>query len=239
MRGKLYIVGTPIGNLQDITLRAVETLKMVDYIACEDTRVTKVLLSSLDIKGKKIISYHNHNEIPSTKGILELLENNNNVALVSDAGMPMIADPGFNLLKEVKSGEFDFEIIPGVSAVTTSIVMSGLGPNFTFLGFPKNTKSQMTNQIKNITSGTYIFFIAPHKLLFTLETLHDHFQGKEKVFLCKELTKKFEEHFQGTAQELIDKLPETIKGEFTLVFSIEKVKKEKVNKYQKNSINKI
>ncbi len=239
MKGKLYIVGTPIGNLQDITLRAIQTLKEVDYIACEDTRVTKILLSSLNIQGKKIISYHNHNEIPSTKGILELLEKNNNVALVSDAGMPMIADPGFNLLKEVKKEGFNFEIIPGVSAVTTSIVISGLGPNFTFLGFPKNTKSQMANQIKNIISGTYIFFIAPHKLLFTLETLHEQFNGKEKVVLCKELTKKFEEHFEGTAQELINNLPQNIKGEFTLVFTIEKVKKEKINKYQKNSINKI
>lgn len=233
MKGKLYIVGTPIGNLKDITLRAIETLNFVDYIACEDTRVTKVLLASLNIKGKKIISYHNHNEIPSTKGILELLSNDNNVALVSDAGMPMIADPGFNLLKEIKSGGFDFEVIPGVSAVTTSIAMSNLGPEFTFLGFPKNKKSQMIGQIKNIISGTFIFFIAPHKLLFTLQTLHEQFGGKEKIFLCKELTKKFEEYFEGTAQELIDKLPENVKGEFTLIFSIQKEKKEKINKYQK------
>lgn len=234
MKGKLFIVGTPIGNLKDITLRAIETLNMVDYIACEDTRVTKVLLSSLNIKNKKIISYHNHNEIPSTKGILDLLENNNNVALVSDAGMPIIADPGFNLLKEVKASNLSFEVIPGVSALTTSIAMSSLGPDFTFLGFPKNKKSQMINQIKNITTGTYIFFIAPHKLLFTLEVLNEQFKGKEKIFLCKELTKKFEEYFDGTAQELINKLPENIKGEFTLIFSIEKIKREKINKYQKN-----
>ncbi len=233
MKGKLYIVGTPIGNLKDITLRAIETLKTVNYIACEDTRVTKVLLNSLDIKGKKIISYHNHNEIPSTKGILELLNNGNDVALVSDAGMPLIADPGFNLLKEIKRNKMDFEIIPGVSALTTSIVMSGFGPDFTFLGFPKNKKNQMISQIKNITSGTYIFFVAPHKLLFTLETLNEQYQGKEKIFLCKELTKKFEEHFDGTAKELIDILPENIKGEFTLIFSIEKEKREKVNKYKK------
>lgn len=233
MKGKLFIVGTPIGNLKDITLRAIETLNIVDYIACEDTRVTKILLASLNIKNKKIISYHNYNEIPSTKGIIELLNNNNSVALVSDAGMPIIADPGFNLLKEIKIGEFDFEVIPGVSALTTSIVMSSLGPDFTFLGFPKNKKSQMVNQIKNITDGTYVFFIAPHKLLFTLEVLDECFQGKEKIFLCKELTKKFEEYFEGTAKELISKLPENIKGEFTLVFSIEKAKREKINKYQK------
>ncbi len=233
MKGKLYIVGTPIGNLKDITLRAIETLQKVNYIACEDTRVTKVLLNSLDIKGKKIISYHNHNEIPSTKGILELLNSGNDIALVSDAGMPLIADPGFNLLKEIKINKFDFEIIPGVSALTTAMVMSGFGPDFTFLGFPKNKKNQMVNQIKNITNGTYVFFIAPHKLLFTLETLDQQYQGKEKIFLCKELTKRFEEHLNGTARELIDILPENIKGEFTLVFCIEKERKEKINKYEK------
>ncbi|MGL5205866.1 MAG: 16S rRNA (cytidine(1402)-2'-O)-methyltransferase [Metamycoplasmataceae bacterium] len=233
MKNKLFIVGTPIGNLKDITLRAIETLRDVDYIACEDTRVTKVLLASLNIKNKKIISYHNYNEIPSTKGIIELLNNGNSVALVSDAGMPLIADPGFNLLKEIKERGFSFEIIPGVSALTTSIAISSLGPNFTFLGFPKNKKSQMVNQIKDITSGTYIFFIAPHKLIFTLQTLNEHFEGNEKIFLCKELTKKFEEHFEGTAGELLNKLPENIKGEFTLIFSIEGRKKEKINKYPK------
>ncbi|MGL6124983.1 MAG: 16S rRNA (cytidine(1402)-2'-O)-methyltransferase [Metamycoplasmataceae bacterium] len=233
MKGKLYIVGTPIGNLKDITLRAIETLNIVDYIACEDTRVTKVLLNSLNIKDKKIISYHNYNEIPSTNGILELLSNGNNVALVSDAGMPIIADPGFNLLKEIKNKKFDFEIIPGVSALTTAIVMSSFGPDFTFLGFPKNKKSQMVNQIGNITSGTFIYFVAPHKLVFTLETLKEQFKGREKIFLCKELTKKFEEYFEGTAEELLNQLPENIKGEFTLIFSIEKKTKEKINKYPK------
>lgn len=232
MKGKLYIVGTPIGNLQDITLRAIETLKMVDYIACEDTRTTKGLLNFLEIKYKKLISYHNFNEVTSTKGIIELLNNNKNVALVSDAGMPMIADPGFNLLKDIKEQKINFEIIPGVSALTTSMVVSGLGPDFTFLGFPKNKKSQMISQIKDIISGTYVFFVAPHKLLFTLEALSEIFGGQENVFLGKELTKKFEEHFYGTAKELIDKMPENIKGEFTLVFSIKKRKKEKINKYK-------
>ncbi|MGL5204772.1 MAG: 16S rRNA (cytidine(1402)-2'-O)-methyltransferase [Metamycoplasmataceae bacterium] len=233
MKSKLFIVGTPIGNLKDITLRAIETLNAVDYIACEDTRVTKILLTSLNIKNKKIISYHNHNEVSSTSGIIELLNNGHSVALVSDAGMPIIADPGFNLLKMVKEKGFKFEVIPGVSALTTSIAMSSLGPNFTFLGFPKNKKNQMINQIKNITSGTFIFFIAPHKLIFTLETLNEQFKGKEKIFLCKELTKKFEEYFEGNAKELIKELPENIKGEFTLIFSIKKERKEKTNKYPK------
>lgn len=232
MTGKLYIVGTPIGNLEDITLRAIKTLNEVDYIACEDTRKTKILLKYFDIKGKKIISYHNFNELPSTKGIIELLKSNNKVALVSDAGMPIIADPGFNLLKEAKEQEIDFEIIPGVSALTTSIAISGFSSNFTFLGFPKNKKEAMINQIKNIDSGTYVFFIAPHKLLFTLEILNQIFEGTEKIFIGKELTKKFEEHFYGTASELIAKMPENIKGEFTLIFSIKKIKREKINKYK-------
>ncbi len=235
MKGKLFIVGTPIGNLQDITLRAIETLKAVDYIACEDTRTSKVLLNFLKIKDKKIISYHNFNEVASSKGIIELLNNKKNVALISDAGMPMIADPGFNLLKEIKKNDFSFEIIPGISALTTSIVISGLGPNFTFLGFPKNKKSQMISQINQITNGTYIFFIAPHKLLFTLEILNEVFNGQESIFLGKELTKKFEEHFYGTAKEIIMKMPKVIKGEFTLIFSIPKLKKEKINKYRKNN----
>lgn len=232
MKGKLFVIGTPIGNLRDITLRAIDTLNFVDYIACEDTRVTKVLLNALDIKNKKLISYHNFNEIASTNGIIELMNKNFNIALVSDAGMPMIADPGFNLLKEVKDLGLDFEIIPGVSALTTSIAISGLGPDFTFLGFPKNKKSQMISQIKDIKNGTYVFFIAPHKLLFTLEALDETFKGNETIFLAKELTKKFEEHFYGSAKELIQKMPKNIKGEFTLVFSILKIKKERKNKYK-------
>lgn len=231
---KLFIVGTPIGNFKDITLRAIETLKEVDVIACEDTRVTKKLLDHFEIKNKKLISYHNFNEKKSANGIISLIQNDNkSIALVSDAGMPTIADPGFNLIEEAKLNNIEFEIIPGISALTTTIVASSMGPEFTFLGFGKQTKEQMKNQIKNLQEGVYIYFIAPHKIINLLEAIKEFHPDNHKIFIGRELTKIHETFYEGIVDEIIEEVNSKLKGEFTLVLKIKKTKKEKVNKYKK------
>lgn len=233
METKLFIVGTPIGNMDDITLRGIKTLQNVDVIACEDTRTTLKLLKHFNIINKKLISYHNFNERQSTKGIIKLIKNGNIVALVSDAGMPTISDPGFQLIECAKKEGIKFEIIPGVSAITTSIVASSLGPEFTFLGFGKNKKEQLNNQIKNLSSGTYIIFSAPHKILFLIETLNK-WHKNINICIANELTKKFEKFYFGSPDEILSVLRKNIRGEYTIVFKIDKIKKEKINKYKKD-----
>ncbi|TNK83091.1 16S rRNA (cytidine(1402)-2'-O)-methyltransferase [Mycoplasmopsis pullorum] len=227
---KLYLVGTPIGNLEDITIRATKTLEFVDVIACEDTRVTLKLLNALGISHKKLITYNNFNEKNGSKGILKLIQENNlNVALVSDAGMPIVSDPGFEVLRQAKSAGVEFELIPGVSAVTTAFALSSLSNTFTFCGFIKDKSQQRINSLSKLTEGTYIYFVSPHKILNVLTDITTVFQGQESIFLAKELTKMYEEFFEGTAQNIFDTLSqrEVIKGEFTLVLKIPKIKRNK------------
>lgn len=229
---KLFIVGTPIGNINDITLRAIQVLKDVDVIACEDTRVTKKFLDLLEIKNKKLISYHNFNEKNSSNGIISLILNENKkVALVSDAGMPTIADPGFILIQDAKKNNIDFDIIPGVSALTTVLAASTMGTNFTFLGFGKQTKEQMKNQIKTLNPGIYVFFVAPHKLINFLDAINEYHFSTHKIFIGRELTKIHQSFYEGTSEEIKEQIKNEIKGEISLVLKIEKQKKEKVNKY--------
>ena len=238
---KLFIVGTPIGNFEDITLRALETLKNVDVIACEDTRVTQKLLNHFNIKNKKLISYHNFNEYQSAKGIIDLIKNKNqNVALVSDAGMPTISDPGFSLIELAKQEEINFSIIPGVSALTTSMALSSLGPEFTFLGFGKQKKEQLQNQISKLDVGTYVFFVAPHKIEYFLDVI-DFLKIDHKIFVGREMTKIHETFYEGKANEIKKELIDNnqLKGEFTLILRILKVKKEKINKYASLSSKKL
>lgn len=233
MDKKLFIVATPIGNFNDITLRALETLKNVDVIACEDTRVTLKLLNHFKISDKKLIAYHNFNEKNSAQGIIDLInKTNKSVALVSDAGMPIISDPGFVLIELAKKENIPFEIVPGVSALTMAICASGLGSEFTFLGFGKPKKQQLVNQIKELIPGTYVFFSAPHKIEFLLETIDQEIEH-HKLFVGREMTKKFETFYYGNAKEIKEQLKDSLMGEFTLVLKIEKLKKEKSNKYQK------
>ena len=224
---KLFIIGTPIGNIKDITLRAIETLKKVDIIACEDTRVTRKLLSHYKIQNKKLISYHNNNEKKSTKGIIKLLSENKVVGLVSDAGMPVISDPGFEIIKEVIKNNFEFELIPGVSALTHALVLANMDVNFKFLGFLKPKSIQRQNQLKKLEPGTYITFVSPHKLKKQLSDMESVFGNNINIFLGKELTKKFENHYRGTPSEILKKLQNNVKGEFTMVFKVKKSKKVK------------
>lgn len=218
--GILYIVGTPIGNLADMTYRAVTTLKLVNYIACEDTRTSKKLLDHYQIENKTLIAYHNFNEPKSTATIIKLLQAGNDVALISDAGMPTIADPGFYLIREAKKARIKISIIPGVSALTSAMALSNLGPEFTFLAFGKNTRAQAAKQIASFAPGTYVFFIAPHKLEFLLDQLDLlHFE-KHQICLAKEMTKIHEQFFYGTAAEIKQQLSGIYKGEFTICIKI-------------------
>ena len=227
---KLYIVGTPIGNMKDITLRALETLKSVDIIACEDTRVTRKLLSYYEISDKKLIAYHDKNEKHSASGIVKLLKEGQMVAIVSDAGMPTINDPGFEAIRQALNNDIEIEIIPGVSATTTAIALSNLDTHFTFLGFLKPKTIQRQNQLKKLTPGSYVAFLSPHRLMGELEDLKTIFGPDLKMFLGRELTKKFESHYRGNVVDVIEAVKEHVKGEFTVVFEIQR---KKVNKYAK------
>lgn len=228
---KLYIVGTPIGNIRDITLRALDVLKEVHIIACEDTRVTKNLLSKFDLLvDKKLIAYHDKNEKASAKGIVELLKSGQDVALVSDAGMPVINDPGYEVIREALKEDVQIEVIPGVSATLMTLVLSNFDTHFKFDGFLKPKSGQRVNQLKELEPGTHIFFVSPHQLMESLEDVKVALGEDTNVFLGRELTKMYETHYRGTIVEVMDKVKDEIKGEFTMAIE---VKKRKVNKYAK------
>ncbi|MDZ7293747.1 16S rRNA (cytidine(1402)-2'-O)-methyltransferase [Mycoplasmopsis pulmonis] len=217
---KIYIVGTPIGNLSDITLRALETLKKVDYIACEDTRVSKILLNHYQIN-KPLFSYHKFNEKAKLNYIFELIELGNDVALISDSGMPVISDPGFLLIREAKKKNIEFEVIPGVSAFTMAFVKSSFPLPFSFLGFLNDKTGKRKNELKKLVAGiSYISYVSKYKLIQTLKDLKEVFALNVEVFLTRELTKKFENDYSGTIDEIIEQLGQNIKGEFTLIFFI-------------------
>ncbi|GKX68062.1 16S rRNA (cytidine(1402)-2'-O)-methyltransferase [Inconstantimicrobium mannanitabidum] len=217
--GKLYIVPTPIGNLGDITLRALQVLKDSDYVAAEDTRQTLKLLNHFEIK-KSLISYHQHNEQGKSLDLLSILKEGKNVALVSDAGTPGISDPGSVIIKKCIEENIDFEVLPGATAITTALVNSGLDTRgFLFKGFlPRENKERnpIISDIKNLKE-TLIFYEAPHRLLETLTFLSDGL-GNRQIAVCRELTKLHEEIYRGTIEAAIEyfknKAP---RGEFVLV----------------------
>ncbi|MCU4117135.1 16S rRNA (cytidine(1402)-2'-O)-methyltransferase [Mycoplasma zalophi] len=233
---KFYIVGTPIGNLKDITYRAIETLKNVDIILCEDTRNSKILLDFYEIK-KPLMSYHNFNEEIMAKKTINLIKNENkSVALISDAGMPVISDPGFEIIKQCYESDIDVEVISGPTALIHAVIKANFSSQFSFLGFLKDKSEQRINQLKKLDYGVYVAYISPHKLLRSLEDFEKVFNEQEcKIFLIKEMTKKFETFYTGTAKEVLSQLNNNTKGEFVIVFNIQKPKHLKVNKYEKFS----
>jgi len=229
--GKLYLVPTPIGNLKDITLRALETLKEADIIAAEDTRQTLKLLNHFEIK-KSLISYHKFNEQFKSDKIIDLLMEGKNVALVSDAGTPGISDPGSVIVQRCIEKMIDFEVLPGATAITTALVYSGLDTTkFLFRGFlPRENKERkiIVNELIQ-SQETLIFYEAPHRLIDTLEFLQETF-GDRKIAVCRELTKLYQEIYRGTIKEavlyFIEKKP---RGEFVLVLEgkkLEEIKEE-------------
>lgn len=196
--GTLYIVSTPIGNLKDITLRAIATLKDVDYILCEDTRVTGRLLNNFEIS-KKMVSFSDFNEQLRIAAVISDLEAGKNVALVSDAGTPLISDPGYKLVRELIARGIMIESIPGPSAAMAALTVSGLPPDkFFFVGYlPKKDgkrKEILKNivQVKNLLSSTVILYESPYRLLTTLSDIQETF-GNVDIVVCRELTKLHEE----------------------------------------------
>lgn len=217
MSGILYLVATPIGNLDDITLRAINTLKEVDFIAAEDTRHSLKLLNHLNIS-KPLISYHRHNENIKSDLLIDKLLDNKNIALITDAGTPIISDPGEEIVKIALEKNIKVVPIPGACALITALISSGLNASsFSFLGFlPLNKKNrkQKLEEIQN-SKNTVILYEAPHKLISTLQDLNKILENR-KIVLAKELTKIHESFISGTANELLPKI-ENPKGEFVMV----------------------
>jgi len=217
MAGTLYLVATPIGNLDDITLRAINILKEVDFIAAEDTRHSLKLLNHLNIS-KPLISYHRHNEDIKSELLIEKLKDNKNIALITDAGTPGISDPGEEIVKHAIENKIKIVPIPGACALVNALIASGLDTcEFSFLGFlplnKKNRKEQL-DKIKN-SCNTIILYEAPHKLLSTLKDLEQVLENR-KIVLARELTKIHEEFISGSASELLETI-ENPKGEFVIL----------------------
>ncbi len=226
-----YIIGTPIGNLKDISLRALEVLKNVDLILCEDTRVAVRLLGHYQIK-THLLSYHQHSKIEKVDYIIDLLRQGKNLALISDAGTPGISDPGNKLVErlvEVLGSQVKIEPLPGPSALTAAASISGFPiDKFLFLGFPP-AKKKRNKFFKQILESHYpvIFYESPYRILKTLKEIAGLEPGF-KVFVCRELTKKFEESYRGSIEEVIKKLEEgKILGEFVVIVRNLKVEESK------------
>lgn len=232
-KGNLYIIATPIGNLEDITLRAIRILKEVDLIAAEDTRHTLKLLNHLEIS-KPLISYHRHNEEIRTEELIKELKTGKNIGLVSDAGTPGICDPGEEIIKKCIEESIKIVPIPGACAMINAVITSGISTKeFIFLGFlPLNKKSrkEKLEEIKN-ANKTIILYEAPHKLKSTLNDLSLILEDRS-VVLARELTKIHEEYIRGTVKELMEKT-DNLKGEMILIIE----KNNKDNKEELNSLN--
>jgi len=220
-KATLFLVATPIGNLSEVSDRTLDTLRNVDVIACEDTRNTLKLLSHFDIH-TRMISYHNFNEEESSKGIIKLLEEGNNVALVSDAGYPLISDPGYLLVNEVIENGFNITTVSGPNAALNALVASGLETNhYLFYGFLNAKASQARKELEQLKGFPYtlIFYEAPHRIEKTLKLMYEVL-GDRKACLARELTKLHEEYHRGS----LDKLSELhdLKGEMVLIVEGEK-----------------
>lgn len=227
--GVLYVVGTPIGNLSDMTARAIEILNSVDLIACEDTRTSSVLLKHFDIN-KKLVSYHKFNEKEKSNSLIKDLIDGKNIALISDAGCPCISDPGTILVSDAIKHNINVIAIPGPSAVITSLMVSGMDTtSFSFYGFLPREKKKMEEElakIKNDSSSLVVFYESPKRIIKTLEII-DSVLDNPKICLCNELTKKFEKKYYGNVHEVLKLLRESDKGElgeYALVVEKKKIK---------------
>ena len=234
----LYCVATPIGNLGDITLRAINILKNSDVILCEDTRVSKKLLNHLKIN-KELISYHKFNEQKKLKQILGLLRENKIISIISDAGTPTISDPGKILIRECIKEGLDIYPIPGASAVSASISISGFSDKYLFLGFLPEKKRDLTNQFKKVSQigCSIVFFISPNKFDKIKDQLSIFFSDRE-ILICREITKFYEE-YQRCSVKNLDKITISKKGEITVVISEAKIEEKKLNQLEESDKKKI
>ena len=214
----LYIVSTPIGNLSDITLRAIEVLNKSEYILCEDTRTSKKLLDKYNIKSK-LISNHKFNEKKNINKIIEILKSEKIVSVISDAGTPAISDPGKIIINECVKKKINIYPIPGASAVSSAVSISGFSEKYFFYGFFPQKKKDLLNDLKSLSNvdGSIIFFVSPNKINDSIEHIKTFFSGR-KILICREMTKFFEEYIRIEVDDLepFQKIP---KGELTLVIS--------------------
>ena len=237
----LYLVSTPIGNLKDITFRAIEVLKKSSYILCEDTRVSKNLLDKYDIKSK-LISNHKFNETKNLSKIIELLKSGEIVSLISDAGTPSISDPGAILVNECIKKNIKIIPIPGPSAVSTAVSISGFSEKFFFYGFLPDKKQNLLNELKKLSqfNNSLVFFISPKKINKIIPDLKNNFVGRKIVF-CREISKLYEEFVRKDIDDLKPFIKEP-KGELTVVISEKKIDKNSsqvLSESDKSIINKM
>lgn len=217
----VYMVPTPIGNLDDMTFRSIEVLKMVDVIFSEDTRITLQLLNHFDIK-KKLIALHEHNEDVVKNEVLEFLKEGKNVALVTDRGTPIISDPGYKTVKFLKDNGYNVICLPGACAFVPALVMSSISSvHFTFYGFLSSKESQMRNELELLKNNEYtlVFYEAPHRIIHTLEVMLE-ILGDRYISISREISKLHESVFVGKISEALSNT-ENFKGEFVIVVSPE------------------
>ena len=221
-KGTLFLVPTPIGNLDDMTFRAIQTLKDVDLIACEDTRVTQKLLNHFEIDTQKT-SYHEHNVQDKTNELIQKLLDGINIAQVSDAGMPSISDPGVELVKAAIEYQIPVVPLPGPNAAVTALIASGISPQpFTFYGFLSRKKSELVEELETLKDKeeTLVFYESPYRIAKMLKSLADVFGTDRRVVLAREVTKRYEEFIRGTAEEVSIWADETeLRGEFVVIVS--------------------
>lgn len=226
----LYLIPTPIGNMEDITIRAINVLKSVDVIFCEDTRVTGQLLKYYNIN-KKLISSHNFNESKNVDKLLEFLNNGLNVGLVSDRGTPVISDPGYELARTAIEHNFNVVSLPGATALIPALTSSGISPMpFYYYGFLNNKDSSRKKELSNLKNikATLIIYEAPHRINKTLKDMKEILGNNRKISISREITKKYEEIYRGTIEELVDQNND-YKGELVLVIEGNKDAREYEN----------
>ena len=215
----LYLIPTPIGNFEDMTLRSIETLKKVDVLFCEDTRITKQMLNRLEIN-KKLISSNDHNE-ESTKNLaIKYLKEGKNIGIVTDRGTPIISDPGYKVVEEVIKKGYNVIPLPGANALIPALIAAGVNPSpFMFYGFLNAKKSKREKELENLKKYpvTIIFYEAPHRIIEMLESIKDIF-GERRISVSREISKLYEEIYRGKVSEVIEELnSEEIRGEFVVV----------------------
>ena len=214
----LYLCATPIGNLQDVTLRLLEVLRSVELVACEDTRHTRILLERHGLRAR-LVSFHDHNEEQRLAMLLPLLREGKDVAVVSDAGMPGVSDPGFSLVRACAAEGLAVTVLPGPSAVSTALVLSGLPVDrFAFVGFLARTKAKLVEQVAAFdgTGAAVAAFESPRRVRASVAALGERWPTRQMA-VCRELTKVYEEVVRGTSAEVLDKLADPVRGEIVLV----------------------
>ena len=233
VKNGLYIVSTPIGNLSDITLRALDVLKKSDYILCEDTRTSKILLDRFEIKSK-LISNHKFNEKKNLSKLIEILKSDCVVSLISDAGTPSVSDPGAILINECLINKIDIFPIPGVSAVSTAVSISGFSEKYFFYGFFPEKNSKLKDDFEKLANldSCIVFFISPRKFNKSVKDIKHHFSGR-KILICREMTKFYEEYLRSNIDDL-ESFKADPKGELTIVIS-EKQKDKNISIFLKES----